>query len=156
MQLALHRPGSNVATRTGQIPHLKWEFLTNNYLLADLRAGGKSYQEMFVITAIFGMSKAISDRQFNITKGKIPSFNNICHWIPSLLYYTMHVTARLTSYAFLTANYVLYGALVLPPQLLCNCLIAYYVCQENDFIINTLTAFKSLVAPACNIRKGQL
>ena len=119
-------------------------------------AGDNSNQEIFVITAIFGMSKAISDRQFNNMTGQIPSLDNICYWLPSILYYIMQVTLRLTSYAFLTANFSLYGALVLPPQLLCNFATERYVCQEEDFTINILTAFKSLVAPACNIREGQL
>ena len=118
--------------------------------------GGSSNQEIFVVTAIFGMSKAVSDRQFNIVTGQIPGSDNICHWIPSLLYYIMHVTIRLMAYAFLCANYLLYGALVLPPELLCNFLIERYVCKEEDLTINILTAFKALVAPACNIRRGQL
>ena len=119
-------------------------------------SGDNSNQEIFVITAIFGMSKAVSDRQFNIITEQIPSSDNICHWIPSLLYYILHVTIRLSAYAFLCANYLLYGALVLPPELLCNFLIGRYVCKEKDRTINILTAFKALVAPACDIRRGQL
>ena len=102
------------------------------------------------------MSKAISDRQFNNITGKIPGLDNICYWMPSLLFYILHVTVRLASYAILTANYLLYGALVLPPQLLWNFLIERYICQEKDFTVNILTAFKSLVGPACNIRRDLL
>ena len=133
-----------------------------NYML-DLKhhistvgAGNSLNQEIFVVLAILGMSKAISDRQYNNITGKIPGLDNICYWTPSLLFYILHVTVRLASYAILTANYLLYGALVLPPQFLWNFLIERYVCQEKDFTVNILTAFKSLVGPACNIRRDLL
>ena len=118
--------------------------------------GYSSSQEIFVVLAILGMSKAISDRQFNNITGKIPGLDNICYWMPSLLFYILHVTVRLASYAVLTANYLLYGALVLLPQILCNFTIEHYVVKEKDLTVNILTAFKSLVAPACNIRRDQL
>ena len=110
--------------------------------------GNHSNQVMYVILGLMGLSKAVSDNQFHWITGKIPGLENICKWLPGLLYYTVHVSMRLVTYAFLAAYYQYYAAIFLPVQIALNFAIEFYVCQSKNLVGNVSTAFLSLVAPA--------
>ena len=67
------------------------------------------------------------------------------------MYCALHVSLRLVSYAFLSAQYKYWAAIILPLQFISNLLIRHRVCQDSDDVhLNSkiLNAALSLVAPA--------
>ena len=67
---------------------------------------------------------------------KTSGLDNICSWMPLLLYCIMHVIVRLVSYAFITACCLLYGALVLILRFSSNFVNDQNGGREKDFAVN--------------------
>ena len=74
---------------------------------------------------------------------------NLCEWLPPLLYHFLHLGLRLLSYSFLAGYYLYYAATVLPLQIICSFLVERYVCSARNFEANLVTGALSVVAPAC-------
>ena len=92
--------------------------------------GDYYYQFMIVILGLVGLSKAVSDVMFyTINMEAIPGLENICRWLPGLLYYMTHVIVRLVTYAFLAAYFHHYAIIILPGQVVLNFVIVRYVCK---------------------------
>ena len=74
---------------------------------------------------------------------------NLCEWIPPLLYHFLHLGLRLLSYSFLAGYYLYFAATVLPLQIICSFLVERYVCSARNFAANLVSGALSVVAPAC-------
>ena len=105
-------------------------------------------QTGLIAISLLGLSKGISDVKFWTLKGEIPGLSNIFSWIPSLVYCIFHVSLRLTSYAFLSAQYLYYAATILPLQFISNLIIGHYICHDCHLSSKLVNAAMSLVAPA--------
>ena len=107
-----------------------------------------SHQTGLIAISLLGLSKGISDVKFWTLRGEIPGLSNMFSWIPTLVYCIFHVSLRLMSYAFLSAQYLYYAATILPLQFISNLMIGHYICRDCHLSSKLVNAAMSLVAPA--------
>ena len=117
---------------------------------------GKKFADKMgvVIPSLLQLAKNFSDSHFYCgqeTGDEIPGLENICLWLPSMLYYLLHSIGRLFTFAVLFVHYPHYAFLMFIPQALCNIIIERHVCGQKALVNNIRDALAALVAPVCNL-----
>ena len=64
-----------------------------------------------IVPSLISLAKQFSHDQFYDVTQTVPGFDNVCLWLPSLIYYSLHVALRLFSCALLYAYFPYYATI---------------------------------------------